>query len=142
MLTPRGLDRYHVALNVFGLNEAVNVNEERELLVVEGELNAIALWQMGFYEAVAVNGSNFSERQAFLLRNAADKVTVWFDPDDAGYDGTLRVVNALSDYMPVDVVPDCDRDAADFLMEPDGENSVLDLLHNSESSLKILLEAR
>lgn len=133
-------ERYHVALNVFGLDTA-RANDERELIVCEGELNAIALWQMGYCNAVAVNGSNFSDRQAFLLRNYADKVVVWFDPNDAGYDGILRVVNALSDYMPVDVVPDSDQDPAD-LMKAKDEDSVRDLLYSAESALGLLLRSQ
>ncbi len=137
VLSPHGMDRYHVALNVFGLDAAL-LNQERELIVCEGELNAIALWQMGYYNAVAVNGSNFSDRQAFLLRNHADKVVVWFDPNDAGYDGILRVVNALSDYMPVDVVPDSEQDPAD-LMKAGDEDSVRELLYSAHSALGLLL---
>lgn len=137
-------ERYHVALNVFGLYRAIEAGETH-LIVVEGELNAIALWQLGYRNVVALNGSNFSDRHAFLLRNYADKVTVWMDPNDAGYDGILKVVNALSDYMPVDVVPDCEYDAADFLAQDgimcDAKDSVRELLDNAESALKIMLQA-
>jgi DNA primase len=139
VLQPRGLPRYHVARNVFGLYRA----EGTHLIVVEGELNVVAMWQMGYRNVVAINGSNFSDRHEFLLRNYADKVTIFLDSNDAGYDGTLKIVNSLGPHMPIDVVPDHDFDAADCInpeKEAD-ESSVRRLLQEAQSEITIRLTA-
>lgn len=85
-----GFGRYFTGNVVFGLHEAIDGfevldhGEPAELIVCEGELNAIALWQLGFRCAVALNGSNLTTPQMRLIRSYADKVTFFFDSDTAG----------------------------------------------------------
>lgn len=140
-------DRYHVSRNVFGLHRAaahMAQTGERVLIVVEGELNVIACWQMGIFNVVGVNGSNFSETHKLLVSRFSDKVIVWFDCDNAGYEGTLLVCDTLGPILPVSVVPDHDFDAADAInpsKEAD-ESSVRWLIDNAESETRIRLAAQ
>lgn len=132
-------DRYHVSLNVFGLNRAEPDNGE--LIVVEGELNVIAMWQMGYKNAVAVNGSNFSDSQKRQIASVADRATVFFDSDDSGHKGVRLVLDKLSSAIPVRVVPDHNFDAADCI-HPGKEANEADLrslLDEAESELMIRL---
>lgn len=137
VLRPGDFDRYHVSHHLFGLSRS----EGDHLIVVEGELNVIALHQMGIKNCIAVNGSNFSERQALLLRQYAEQATIFFDSNDAGWDGTEMVCNALRDFMPVWVVPDHDFDPADCLdpSKSGDESSVRELIYAAESEIKIRL---
>jgi DNA primase len=127
-----GFPRYQVSKVVFGLNEAISAIEtassngddsESELIVCEGELNVVMLWQMGYRNAVAINGSNFSERQERLIRSWADKVILFFDslkrndegeliPDQAGQDATVTVSELLTPHLRVFAVPDHEGDPA------------------------------
>ena len=133
-------ERYHVSRVLFGLDES----EGDHFIVVEGELNVIALHQMGITNCIAVNGSNFSERQSFILKQYAEQVTIFFDSNDAGFIGTEMVCQALRDFMPIYVVPDHDFDPADCLdpsKEAD-ESSVRRLVQDAESEIKIRLVDR
>lgn len=107
---------------VFGLHEA-KLHGPR-LVLCEGELNAIALWQMGIRNACAVNGSNFSSRHAYLIRKYADSVVVFFDTDTSGNDGTRMVREALRDFLPVWVVPPHEGDPAE--MDDDQAKALID----------------
>lgn len=106
-----GFNTYHKSRVVFGLDVA---RKERSVTLCEGELNVIALWQMGI-PAVGVAGSDFSERQCSLIVSAFDEVIVYFDGDEAGDKGTERVMQMLSPYMPLRVVFGAFYDAADAL---------------------------
>jgi DNA primase len=105
-----GFQTYQKARHVFGLHRA----QAHSCVVVEGELNAVALAQMGV-DAVAVAGSEFSDRQARLIGSRFAEVVVYFDDDEAGYVGATKVVEALRDWMPVYVVEGAQGDAADAL---------------------------
>jgi DNA primase len=88
-----GFTRYYTGSVIFGLHAAVDQfmmldhGEPAELIVCEGELDAIALWQMGYHTAVALNGSNLTALHTQLIRNYADKATFFFDFDKAGLAG-------------------------------------------------------
>jgi DNA primase len=100
---------------VFGLDRAKE--HGTHLIVVEGELNAIAMSDHGFPNSVAINGSYFGPKQMRLLRKYADSVTLFFDTDPAGEDATNAVAKELQDFMPVYVCPDHDGDPADMETE-------------------------
>ncbi|MDQ2817535.1 MAG: DNA primase, partial [Candidatus Eremiobacteraeota bacterium] len=67
------------------------------LIVVEGYLDAIALHQAGFANAVASLGTAFSPEQARELRRVAPNVYLCFDGDAAGRNATARSVDMLVD---------------------------------------------
>jgi DNA primase len=128
-----GFDRYHIGQHVFALDRA----KGQTLIVCEGELNAIAMWQMGFTNAVAVSGSNLTRHQALLLRAHAEKLIIFFDSDQGGYDGTRVMIDTLRDYIPMSVVPDHEGDPASM-----DERSVRSIIDNAESVTKALLLSR
>jgi hypothetical protein len=102
---------YHKSDHVFALDRA----EGESGVLVEGELNQIALTQMGVLDAVAVAGAEFSEAQRRLVVSHFDSLVVYFDDDLAGHVGARRVVEALSDDIQVRVVEHAGCDAAEAL---------------------------
>jgi DNA primase len=107
---------------VFALDRARKVNEQfrhlsRELIIVEGELNAISMHRYGWTNTVAINGSYFGQRQIKLLTRYADRAILFFDSDEAGYDATRAVIRELRPFMPVYICPDHDGDPADMDFE-------------------------
>jgi DNA primase len=69
---------------LFGLHEARPLlRRGAAAVVVEGQLDAIALHQTG-EAAVASMGTAFGEAHARLLARYADRTIVWMDPDEAG----------------------------------------------------------
>jgi DNA primase len=65
------------------------------LVVVEGYLDAIALHQAGFGNAVASLGTAFTPEQARELRRVASRLYLCFDGDAAGQAATARSIYML-----------------------------------------------
>ena len=76
---------YTKGRHLYALNLARRAaSQNRELIVVEGYLDCIALHQAGFENAVASLGTAFTEEQAKELRKYADGIFLCFDGDTAG----------------------------------------------------------
>ena len=67
----------------------------RAILVVEGYLDVISLWQQGFCEVVAPLGTGFTPAQVKLLEDLYQEVQLVFDGDLAGSTATLRAVERM-----------------------------------------------
>ncbi|MBN1917174.1 MAG: DNA primase, partial [Verrucomicrobia bacterium] len=81
---------------LFGLYEARDaILREKRVVVVEGQLDFITLFQAGFEAAVASQGTAFTPEQAKLLKRYADTVVFAYDADSAGQQATVRSFEAL-----------------------------------------------
>ncbi len=67
------------------------------IIVVEGYLDAIALHQAGFTNAVASLGTAFTPEQARELRRVSHNLYLCFDGDTAGQAATARSIDMLRD---------------------------------------------
>lgn len=112
-----GFNTYMKSMHVFGLNrvETCRGMDLADLFVVEGEINVLAMHQLGWLNAVAVAGAEFSERQRELIVRHADSVCIFFDDDAAGNAGARKVAEMLQPYIPVKIVQGAGFDAADVL---------------------------
>lgn len=138
-------ERCRTSRHVFGLSRALEEHDGQIpwLILVEGELNVMSMWQMGYMNSAALLGSNFSEIQMKQIISACEGVTIFFDSDDSGWTGTRSVVDELSPYLPIKVCAWHDYDANDVL-QPDEDGSPEEmavLLDRAKSSLQIALEA-
>ncbi len=86
---------YKKSLGVFGLNFAKNGNDG-SLLIVEGYMDAIALHQAGFTNAVAALGTAFTPEMAKLLSRYASEILLCFDNDEAGQKATKRAIETFA----------------------------------------------
>ena len=70
------------------------ISEETEFLLVEGQLDAIRCWSMGFRTAIAPQGTAFKDSQAMLLYRSRPKgVVCLLDGDTAGQKAALSYVS-------------------------------------------------
>jgi len=89
---------YTKGKHVYALNIARRAAAaEGALIVVEGYLDAIALHQAGFGNAVASLGTAFTPEQARELRRVAANLYLCFDGDAAGQTATARSIDMLID---------------------------------------------
>jgi DNA primase len=101
--TRYGFPTYDVANVVFGLDRVDHSIDS--LILVEGELNVLALDQHGMRNAVAV-GSNFGDTKRDLILDRCDSVCLFLDDDPAGRVASKKIAEALSPYISVlDVGP-------------------------------------
>lgn len=107
--SPRyGFPTYEVSRVAFGYHVA-RLGDSKRLVLCEGELDVIALHQMGVTDAIAV-GSNVSEFHCSLILSYADEIVIFFDDDKAGYSGAAKAVAMLDSYIPVRIVAEHDSD--------------------------------
>lgn len=86
---------YTKGKHLYGLNLAKN-SREKQLVLVEGYMDAIAMHQAGIDYAVAILGTALTENQAQLLRKYTENVIVGFDADAAGQAAALRSLDLLT----------------------------------------------
>ncbi len=95
--------------NLYALHLAREaIQKAREVIVVEGYMDAIAAHQFGFRNVVASMGTALTESQARLLRRGVDRIILALDADAAGQMATLRGIDVLRDAL-----SDADRPVAD-----------------------------
>jgi DNA primase len=64
-------------------------------ILVEGQMDCIAVFAAGFHNVIASSGTAFTEMQARLLGRFSRNVVVNFDPDTAGAKATERTLGLL-----------------------------------------------
>lgn len=71
-----------------------NIDRTKDVILVEGIFDLMAVWSLGFTNTVAALGSGqFNEKQAYNLRK--NTVFILFDRDYAGYKGAKDAAKAL-----------------------------------------------
>jgi len=80
--------------NLFGLNLAKK-SKENSLILVEGNIDVVALHQYGFDNAVASLGTSLTEEQAALITRYAEQVILLYDGDQAGQNAAQRAIPIL-----------------------------------------------
>ena len=80
--------------NLFGMNLAKKTKHPYFILV-EGNIDVVALHQYGFDNAVASLGTSLTEEQAALLSKYTDQVVLIYDGDNAGQNATKRAIPIL-----------------------------------------------
>lgn len=85
---------YSKGRHLFGLNVAKK-NPMDRIIIVEGYMDAISLWQRGITNVVASLGTALTEGQGRLLRRYANKIIIGYDSDGAGQAATMRGLEIL-----------------------------------------------
>ena len=85
---------YSKGRNLFGLNVA-RKHETKKIIVVEGYMDAISLYQRGITNVVASLGTALTEAQGRLLRRHSEKIILGYDADGAGQAAILRGMEIL-----------------------------------------------
>ena len=81
-------------LNLFSLNIAKNKNRNY-LILAEGYMDVISLYQYGFQNAVASLGTAFCADHAKLLKKYTDTVLLCYDSDNAGQEALKKAGDIL-----------------------------------------------
>ena len=82
--------------HLYGLQNAKNNIVDGQIIMVEGYMDVISLFQYGIKNAVASLGTSLTKEQAKLLNRYADEVVIAFDGDEAGQNATLKALEQLS----------------------------------------------
>ena len=78
----------------------------RDIIMVEGYMDTISLYQAGFTNVVASMGTSLTKDQARLCKRYTDNVYICYDGDGAGQKGAVRGLEIMRDeQINVRVVP-------------------------------------
>ena len=89
-------DIFKKRYNLYGLNIFKKQNK-RDLVLVEGYMDVIALNNMGIDIAVASLGTAFTKEQAGLCKRYADNIYICYDSDEAGIKATERAIDIFTE---------------------------------------------
>ncbi len=126
--------------HLYGLNIAKN-NLTRDIVLVEGYMDVIAMHQYGFASTVASLGTSLTEEQAKSIKKYCNNVYLAYDNDEAGIKATLRAIDILKNNevnaFVVDFSPHNDPD--EYLRDKSAEEFE-QLIKISKSSLQFQIE--
>lgn len=108
-----GFEPYEVSRILWGLHVARFVPEKGPMIIIEGELNALAMHQHLYNKTVGISGRRLSNIQVNLIKKYADSAIIYMD-DQAD---AREAASKLWYDMPVWLVPPHDKDAADSTTE-------------------------
>lgn len=87
---------YRKSAVLYGLHQALpSIRRERKVLVVEGYMDLIGLWQKGVRNVVATCGTSLTESHARALKRMTEAVILFFDGDVAGKRSAVRAGGPL-----------------------------------------------
>ncbi|MGL4914072.1 MAG: DNA primase [Romboutsia sp.] len=82
--------------NLYGLNFARKEIKDRTIVLVEGYMDLISVYQYGIKNVVATLGTALTDQQGMLIKRYADTAIISYDSDEAGIKATLRAIEILS----------------------------------------------
>lgn len=88
---------FHKKDTIFGINiTKQEIAKEGYVILVEGNMDVISLYQSGIHNVGASCGTALNENQAKLLKRYADSVVLCYDSDNAGQEADLKGIEVLS----------------------------------------------
>ena len=127
--------------NLFGLNLAKK-SKQGYLILVEGNIDVVALHQYGFDNAIASLGTSLTEEQAALMTRYADQIVLIYDGDKAGQNATQRAIPILEKAgLQVKVLQIKDAKDPDEFLKKFGADKFKLLLEDSSNRVEYQLNA-
>ena len=127
--------------NLFGLNLAKK-SKQGYLILVEGNIDVVALHQYGFDNAIASLGTSLTEEQAALITRYADQVVLIYDGGKAGQNATQRAIPILEKAgLQVKVLQIKDAKDPDEYLKKFGADKFRLLLEGSSNRVEYQLNA-
>ena len=100
---------FNKSKTLYNINLLKKLKKEQtinEVIIVEGYMDTISLYQAGFKNVVASMGTSLTQDQARLLKRYTSNVLISYDGDSAGQNANMRGLDILkSNGLNVKVVP-------------------------------------
>ena len=127
--------------NLFGLNFAKKTKHDY-IILVEGNIDVVALHQYGFDNAVASLGTSLTEEHAVLLSRYTEQVVLTYDSDEAGQRAAQRAIPMLEKVgIKVKVLQMVDAKDPDEFIQKFGVDRFKLLLEGSANRVEYQLNA-
>ncbi len=130
---------------LYGFDKAageISKTPKREAIICEGQIDCIRLQTSGFPNAVAGQGTAFTDEHVKMLAKVADQVALVYDDDAAGRKATIKSARlCLAAGLPVRVVSLPEGDDPDSFLRANPSEAFGRLLDGAESILSFQIRA-
>lgn len=127
---------------LYGLQQARQaVKETGKILIVEGYMDYLTLYQAGIKNVAATSGTALTPEHALTLQRFTSKIVLVFDGDSAGQTAAVRGIFVLAPFnfdISVLVLPD-DEDPDSYVKKYGGEK-FQDLVQNAEYWMPFIIK--
>ena len=89
---------YNKQNHLYALNLAKK-EQSKQLIVVEGYMDAIAMHKAGFRNTVAALGTSFTDSQLKTCARFCEEIVFFFDADGAGQKAAIRAIKMMLAYL-------------------------------------------
>lgn len=126
---------YSKSHHLYGLYFAKEeINKQGFLIIVEGYMDLLRLYQVGILNVVASLGTSLTEGHIRLIRKFTDKVILIYDGDEAGKSATLRGLDLFTGKdIEVKIVILPQNTDPDSFIEKNGKQEFLKLIESAYS---------
>lgn len=114
---------YNKSRTLYGFNKSKSeIRERKSVLLVEGQMDFLMLWQDGVKNAVATSGTALTADHLTTLKKSADEIIFLFDNDEAGLKAVERSIDlaAAFDFTPKILVLHDYKDPAEAVEKNSG----------------------
>lgn len=120
---------------LFNLHRAKEfIKEKHEVIIVEGNMDAIRMYSVGFKNTIALMGTSLTKDQISLLKKLKSKIVLMFDNDSAGEQATINNGQTLlNDGFDVSVVRLTDYKDPDDYIKYYGYDKMLNAINGKVS---------
>lgn len=126
---------FNKSKTLYNINLLKKLKKEQtinEVIIVEGYMDTISLYQAGFKNVVASMGTSLTQDQARLLKRYTNNVLISYDGDSAGQNANMRGLDILkSNGLNVKVVPLTDGLDPDDMIKKKGAEAYQYCLDNA-----------
>lgn len=121
---------------LYGINYAKKTKEDK-FIIVEGYMDAIALYQSGIDNVVASLGTALTAEQGKLIKKYKNTVIISYDADEAGIEATIRGLNLLDELnLNVNILTVPNGKDPDEYVRKEGFDAFKRLLQNTETLIE------
>lgn len=123
---------------LFGFDRSKRaISKAGEAIVCEGQIDMIMVYEAGFQNVVAGQGTAFTELHAKLLKRVCNEVVLCYDSDNAGYKAAERAFQILSPIgLTVKVASLPQGEDPDSLLRKQGPEALQGVLGNAMDFLE------
>jgi DNA primase len=117
------------------------IRKHKFAILCEGQIDVIAMHRAGYNNAVAPQGTAFTEDQARLLKRYTNKVFICFDGDTAGIKATFKALEVLlSNDIEVKIITLPTGSDPDTILQNNGKEALVEYVSNARDFLDFMID--
>ena len=132
---------YNKSSILYGLSETRNdIRKENSVIIVEGYLDLLSLYQHGIKNVVATLGTALTSDHAKLLKRFCENMVIIYDGDKSGVNASLRALDVfLKHGITPSVVALPEDEDPSSLISKIGKDEFINLVENYQTAYRFLL---